>query len=187
MHARHNRAILSICSLFALVVLVLVSSDAMGRDRIARCRKAGPAKQTIGATARVVEKTWGVVIPARVDTGAHTCSIDAERVEVTDEVVDKRQNIGKKIRFLMRDGDERKDWIETTIADCATIMTADDKESLRYEVRLTLGYGGIEKEVLVTLNDRADLDYPMLIGRNFLYDDFVVDVSLDNHDKTIDD
>jgi hypothetical protein len=41
--------------------------------------------------------------------------------------------------------------------------------------------------VLVTLNDRADLDYPLLVGRNFLFDDFVVDVSLDNHDKTIDD
>jgi hypothetical protein len=152
-----------------------------------RCRKVSPARITIGATANVVEKTWGVVIPARVDTGAHTCSLDAERIEVTDEVADKRQNIGKQIRFLMRDGDEKKDWIETTISSCATIMTADDKESLRYEVRLTLEYGGVEKEVLVTLNDRADLDYPMLIGRNFLYDDFVVDVSLDNHDKTIDD
>lgn len=173
-------------SLLALIVTVIVSADTFGGDRVACCRKTRPAKHVIGATAKVVEATWGVAIPARVDTGAHTCSVDAEKVEVADEAKDRKQNIGKRIRFLMRDGDERKDWIETKIASCATIMTADDQENLRYEVRLTLRYNGVDKKVLVTLNDRADLDYPMLIGRNFLYDDFVVDVSLNNHDKTID-
>jgi hypothetical protein len=187
MRTTSYRSFLGVFSLIVATAVTVASPSAVGRDRTARCRPASPAKHTIGATANVVEKTWGVVIPARVDTGAHTCSLDAERVEVTDEVADRRQNIGKKIRFLMRDGDERRDWIESTIADCATIMTADDKESLRYEVRLTLEYGGVAKAVLVTLNDRADLDYPLLIGRNFLYGDFVVDVSLDNHDKTIDD
>jgi hypothetical protein len=187
MLSRPIRVILGAGLLLVFVVAAFAATHADGRDRMIRCRKAPPAKLTIGATASIVEKTWGVVIPARVDTGAHTCSLDAEKVEVAGEVADKRQNIGKTIRFLMRDGDERKDWIESTIASCATIMTADDKESLRYEVRLTLAYHGFEKEVLVTLNDRADLDYPLLVGRNFLFDDFVVDVSLDNHDKTIDD
>lgn len=187
MPASHNHSTLGFSLLLALTAMVIFSGDAIGRGRNACCRSARPAKHVIGATAKVVEASWGVVIPARVDTGAHTCSIDAERVEVVDEAEDKKQNIGKRIRFLMRDGDERTDWIDTTITSCATIMTADDRESLRYEVRLTLQYNSVEKEVLVTLNDRADLDYPMLIGRNYLYDDFVVDVSLDNHDKTIDD
>jgi hypothetical protein len=174
------------CSLLAFMVIAFASMHTEGRDRSARCRKVTPTKHTIGATAQIVEKAWGVTIPARVDTGAHTCSIDAEKVEVTDEVEDKRQNVGKRIRFLMRDGDKKSDWIETKIASCATIMTADDQESLRYEVRLTFEYHGVEKEVLVTLNDRADLDYPMLIGRNYLLDDFVVDVSLENNDETPD-
>lgn len=187
MLVRHVCSTRRMRALLAIGLLACASSRSHGFDRTACCRMAPPAKHVIGATARVVEQSWGVTIPARVDTGAHTCSLDAERVEVTDEVADKRQNVGKKIRFLMRDGDERRDWIETTITGCATIMTADDKESLRYEVRLTLAYGGLANKVLVTLNDRADLDYPLLIGRNFLYDDFVVDVSLHNHDKTIDD
>jgi hypothetical protein len=33
--------------------------------------------------------------------------------------------------------------------------------------------------VLVTLNDREKMKYPMLLGRNFLADDFLVNVSLD--------
>jgi hypothetical protein len=118
-------------------------------------------------------------LPALVDTGAHTCSIDAERVDVENEAEDKKQNVGKRIRFLMRDGNAESDWIETTITGVVTIMTADEKESLRYEVRLTLERNGFEKEVQVTLNDRSDLPYPMLLGRNYLLDDFVVDVSID--------
>jgi hypothetical protein len=35
---------------------------------------------------------------------------------------------------------------------------------------------------LVSLSDRSDLKYPLLLGREFLEDDFVVDVSLDNPD-----
>jgi hypothetical protein len=32
----------------------------------------------------------------------------------------------------------------------------------------------------VTLNDRTDMEFPLLIGRNFLRDDFLVDVSKKN-------
>jgi hypothetical protein len=141
------------------------------------------AKRTIGATAQIVEKAWGVTLPARVDTGAHTCSIDAEQVEITDEAEDEKQNVGKRIRFLMRGGNDATDWIETTISGYATIMTADGREATRYEVRLTLQRHDFEKEVTVTLNDRSELPYPLLLGRNFLRDDFVVDVSLDSDDK----
>jgi hypothetical protein len=48
----------------------------------------------------------------------------------------------------------------------------------RYKVRLTLQWKDVRKEVLVTLNDRTDMEYPLLVGRNFLRGDFLVDVSL---------
>jgi hypothetical protein len=35
----------------------------------------------------------------------------------------------------------------------------------------------VEKKVLVTLNDREQMKYPLLLGRNFLRDDFLVNVS----------
>jgi hypothetical protein len=43
-------------------------------------------------------------------------------------------------------------------------------------VRLALQWKDFSKEVLVTLNDRTDMTYPLLIGRNFLQGDFLVDV-----------
>jgi hypothetical protein len=36
--------------------------------------------------------------------------------------------------------------------------------------------------VQVTLNDRQSMKYPLLLGRNFLRDDFLVNVSLDKKD-----
>jgi hypothetical protein len=47
-------------------------------------------------------------------------------------------------------------------------------------VLLTLRWKDFEKEVLVTLNDRTDMEYPLLIGRNFLRGDFLVDVAKRN-------
>lgn len=157
-----------------------------GCERASQVAESHGAKRTIGATAEIVEKAWGVTLPARVDTGAHTCSIDAEQVEVRDAAEDEKQNVGKQIRFLMRGGDEGSDWIETKITGYATIMTADGREATRYEVRLTLMWHDFEKEVKVTLNDRSKLPYPLLLGRNYLRDDFVVDVSLDSDDKPSD-
>jgi hypothetical protein len=37
----------------------------------------------------------------------------------------------------------------------------------------------VRKEVLVTLNDRTSMEYPLLVGRNFLQSDFLVDVDED--------
>jgi hypothetical protein len=49
-------------------------------------------------------------------------------------------------------------------------------------VRLTLSCQGIEKDTLVSLNDRSEMQYPLLLGRDFLSDDFAADVSRDNPD-----
>lgn len=63
------------------------------------------------------------------------------------------------------------------IAGAPKVQTSEDAEQ-RYMVWLTLRCREVEKRVLVTLNDRTDMTYPLLIGRNFLRDDFVVDVGM---------
>jgi hypothetical protein len=164
------------------MTLLLVTLIAGGCESSQPQRPFVSEKRTIGATAVITDKATGVAIPARVDTGAHTCSIDAERVQITDEADDPTSNIGKRVRFLMRGGHDQTDWVESTITGQATVRTADEKEAVRYEIHLTLQWKEFEKEVAVTLNDRSELAYPMLLGRNFLIDDFVVDVSLNPSD-----
>ena len=48
----------------------------------------------------------------------------------------------------------------------------------RYVVKLWMTLGKIRELVDVTLSDRTDFEYPVLVGRNLLTDTAIVDVSL---------
>lgn len=58
------------------------------------------------------------------------------------------------------------------------MVSAQGREK-RYLVRLTLSAMGVRKTILVNLRDRSQLRYKLLLGRNWLADDFLVDVDLD--------
>jgi hypothetical protein len=141
------------------------------------------SKHIIGATARLTERSSGISFPARIDTGAQSCSLHVEKLEIEDESRKRVRNVGKTIRFQVKDEDGKTEWIETTIAEAVRVKSSSLKSGeydRRYKVRLTLQWKGVSKEVLVTLNDRTDMEYPLLIGRNFLRGDFLVDVEKKN-------
>jgi hypothetical protein len=139
-----------------------------------------PSKHVIGATAMITETTTGISFPARIDTGAKSCSLHVEEVTIEDESPRRLRNIGKKITFVLKGEDGKTAKVETTIAGAVVVKSGvvqDGEYDRRYKVRLTLKWRDFAKEVLVTLNDRTDMTYPLLIGRNFLHGDFLVDVS----------
>lgn len=144
-------------------------------------------KQTIGATATIKEATSGIPFSARIDTGATTCSIHALKWEIEDPAKLPSKNVGKPIRVLIANQDGQEAWVNAMIAARVRVRSSvqdEDDYHGRYKVLLPLEYNGVTKEVLVTINDRTNMEYPLLIGRNFLRGDFVVDVDVDNHDAT---
>ena len=78
----------------------------------------------------------------------------------------------------MKKSDGEDLWVESKIVDHVTIRTSE-KDDERYKVRIRIRWEDVEKKVVATLNDRQNMKYPMLLGRNFLRDDFLVNVSLD--------
>ncbi|HEY3395670.1 MAG TPA: RimK/LysX family protein [Lacipirellulaceae bacterium] len=137
-------------------------------------------KQIIGATDTFTEASTGIPFSARIDTGAKSCSLHVEQMEIKDEAPKRLANIGKTVRFLIQGKNGKSEWIETTIAGAVRVKSSVFKNGefdRRYKVRLTLRWNEFEKEVLVTLNDRTDMEYPLLIGRNYLRGDFLVDVA----------
>ena len=132
-------------------------------------------KHVIGATATVEEVRSDLLFRARVDTGATTTSLHVEEYTIADEAERMEDNVGKKIRFRMTNQDGESEWMESRIAEVSVVKTSVDQE-LRYKVLLTLQLYEVKKKVLVTLKDRSHMKYPMLLGRNFLRGDFVVDV-----------
>ena len=56
-------------------------------------------------------------------------------------------------------------WIEAVIAGRVRVRScvqSEDDYHGRYKVLLPLEWNGVKKEVLVTINDRTDMDYPLL-------------------------
>jgi hypothetical protein len=136
-------------------------------------------KQIIGATARLTEVSTGFTFAARVDTGAESCSLHVEKIRIEDKEPKRVRNVGKTIRFLVVNEKGKQQWIESKIAKAVRIKSGvfqDGQFDHRYKVSLTFEWNGFRKEALVTLNDRMHMEFPLLIGRNFLSGDFLVDV-----------
>jgi hypothetical protein len=152
---------------------VLLSMKVSGEE------SAANEKRIIGGTANLTEVSTGLTFPARIDTGAETCSLHVEKLEISDKTRKRVQNIGKSVRFLLKGADGKTKWTEAIIASAVRVKSSALKSGEydhRYKVRLTLQWKDIRKEVLVTLNDRTSMEYPLLVGRNFLHGDFLVDV-----------
>ncbi|TWT88398.1 hypothetical protein Mal64_18780 [Pseudobythopirellula maris] len=133
-----------------------------------------PQKVTIGPTAEVAESSSGLTFQARVDTGAAKTSVHFEDLVIEDESPDPAENIGKKAKVLLDDGAGSRAWVDTKIVD-RTVVKMDAHREERYNIEIELSVLGVQKPALVTLNDRSRLKYPLLLGREYLTGDFVVD------------
>ena len=141
--------------------------------------QAEPApRQVIGPTAQVTEASSGVAITARVDTGAAVTSLHVgqDDLVIPEPAEDPVDNLGKSVRLRVANRDGESSWVETRLVDYVEVRSANGAEH-RYRVRLPLRYGGVEKSAIVNLNDRSQMTYRMLLGRDFLEGDFIVDVS----------
>ena len=152
---------------FHLAVVLFVSINVQADSR----------KQVVGATEVVLIEEANLSFKARVDTGAKTSSIHAENIKI-DLSGDPR---GKSISFYLvtKEGLSRK--IETRVSSVVKVRTSEMSEH-RYVVPLLMKWNDSRKTVLVTLNDRTKMEYRLLLGRNWLHGDFIVDVDKNNED-----
>ena len=147
-------------------------------DETVAAKIGEPTFHRIGPVTTVTEVSSGLPFPARVDTGATTCSIHYEAIEIEDAAASPADNVGKRVRILIQSPSGEQEWISTKIVDRVRVRTTTDDDE-RYKVQLKLRWQDVEKKVMVTLNDRDKMKYPLLLGRNFLRGDFLVDVNLD--------
>jgi hypothetical protein len=120
-------------------------------------------KFTIGEVEDVILMPWGVRVPARVDTGAVTSSLDARELKVKNNMAEFK--LPKKYGGLR---------ILLPVTGWQYIRSADFRER-RPVVEITLCMGPKILQIEVNLNDRSTVRYPLILGRNALKDNFVVD------------
>lgn len=136
-------------------------------------------RKTIGPVAEVTETSSGLAFTARVDTGAAVTSLHCtpDDCVIRDASEDPLENLGKPVRLRVENRQGNRAWIETEIEDYVEVRSANGAEH-RYRIRLPLEFNGVCKETIVNLNDRSAMTYRMLLGRDFLEGDFVVDVAM---------
>ena len=142
--------------------------------------KAPPAQETrivVGATERIHVEETALDFVARIDTGARTTSIHATEVVCEDPSPDQKAHVGKPISFLVTNGQGEQRRIETTIAAVTEVRNAQGLET-RYAVPMTLHWQGNTKQINVNLRDRSAMTYKLLIGRDWLTGDYVVNVDI---------
>ena len=110
-------------------------------------------------------------VKARIDTGARTSSIDATDIQVVER--DGKQWVKFQCRYKAEGFA-----MEGELVKYAEVKQASSPEKhKRPVVRLNVKIGDLEGESEFTLNDRDHMLYPVLIGRNFIRDVAIVDVS----------
>jgi hypothetical protein len=137
---------------FVLGILFFLSGNGSAGEKI-----------TIGEVEDVILMPWGVRLPARIDTGAATSSLDARELTVKNKIAQFRLP-------KMYGGLE----LRLPVIEWQKIRSADFRER-RPVVEMTFCIGPKLIRAQVTLNDRSTVTYPLIIGRNVLKDKFVVD------------
>lgn len=126
----------------------------------------------VGAVEWAKIQPAGLWIESRIDTGADTTSIHAEDIQLVEKD-------GKRyVRFVLIDaatGSAHQQ--ELRLRRRVLIKQSGGADERRYVVRMWVILGEIRSKIDVNLSDRTDFEYPLLIGRNFLMDNMIVDVS----------
>ena len=129
-------------------------------------------KQIIGRTDKADFPALSLQeIDIKIDTGAYTSSIHCRNIHEENGVVvadflDEAhpQYHGKEMRF--------SDY------DVTLVRSSNGNEDLRFEVRANIRLFKKLYKITLNLTNRADMRYPVLIGRKFLSKKFIVDPEL---------
>lgn len=172
-----------------LFLAIAVVSGRLARVSIegtlmAQNKNGSSARRVLGPVVAVDEEETEIQFLARVDTGAKTCSLHTVEKKVIDGSQFMEDNVGKLLRFRIENRQGVSKWLERIIAEVRKIRTSEGEET-RYLVPLALKCNNVEREVLVSLNDRSRMSYPMLLGRNFLAGAFVVDVAREGDEPVL--
>ena len=142
------------------------------------CKTAKPTVKithdlpVIGRVEKAAIMPVGLILKARIDTGATSSSIGVEKLE-------KYERDGKAwVKFIINDsktGKSKK--FNLKREKIVRIKQHESAGVKRPVIKLRVIIGKIDQIREFTLTDRNNYDYPVLIGRNYLMDTAIVDVS----------
>jgi hypothetical protein len=128
------------------------------------------AKEVIGRLERVSINHGGLILEAKIDTGAKNSSLNAENYHLS------RKAGEIWVKFDVTNPDGKTVTLEKPVVRFVKIKRKEANIQQRPAILLDVCIGKVFKEVEVNLVNRSNFDYQMLIGRSLLRGEFIVDV-----------
>ena len=145
-------------TLWLFIALLLLAGAATAR-----------AAERVGWVERVRLYPGGITVKAKLDTGAKTSSINC------DCITPIKRNGEEWVRFRVTNDQGKSVAIERRVVRHVKIKRHFGEVQRRMVIKLGLCLKGVYKETEVSLIDRTGFNYPLLIGRQFLAGDFMID------------
>ena len=131
--------------------------------------------RTIGSTDKLDLPAFGIEdLDCKIDTGADTSSLHCSKMHVVEKdgeeylkfrVLDKKHPLFSKTDHLVRDFKEK------------TVRSSNGESETRFVIRTKAVLFGRLETITFTLTDRGRMKFPVLLGKRFLKNKFVVDVA----------
>ncbi len=134
-----------------------------------------PGRVIAGWVEKMTLRPWGLVVKAKLDTGAFTSSIDAENIERFERDGEKWVRFDLEVEIV--EGETRRVTVERPFSRRVLIKQTEGERDPRIAVDLDFCFDGRRHTSEFTLADRTGLIYPVLLGRRFLQNRAVVDPS----------
>ncbi len=130
----------------------------------------------LGSIESVTINSIKQTFDARIDTGSATSSLNAIDIKKFE------RNGENWVRFHLADStkseEEKNTWIEAPVLRYVKIRQSTTDEVVRRPViELWVKVGKIHEKAQFTLADRSHMNHPILLGREFIRDIALVDVS----------
>lgn len=113
-------------------------------------------------------------LPCKVDTGADTSSIHCERIHLVEK------DGVEHLSFILLDKSWPQytgEWIHVKDYKEKKIKSSFGDYEFRYQVKLVISLFGATYKSRFTLTNRAKMKFPVLLGKRFLKNRYLVDVS----------
>lgn len=156
------------------VITKVVERCSSKKKRVKKRSKTIDGKLRVGAVENIRLVKEKIAYDARIDTGADFSSVGVYNIKTFE------RDSENWVRFSLQDEDAATRF-EYPIFDTIRIKVSSTETADRIEIKMDIELGGVKyKNQIFNLADRSHLRYQLLIGRSFLRDIAVVDVSRRN-------
>jgi len=134
---------------------------------------------TIGWTEHVDFPDWGIRrLRVKIDTGARTSAIDVASYELRST---PSEGLVAELRLaLHRKHPQRIKVVQLPVLRMVVVRSTSGIQEERPLIETRMRLGPIVKLVQLTITRRADMRFPVILGRRALAGDFIVDVNRKN-------